>query len=433
MYVFCISKNKEPLGLVSPKQAKKLLNKGKAAVLLKQPFSLIMKEDTNLFNNELILKIDPGYKTTGLAIMDGDSVLFAAQIKHHAHLIKLNMESRKALRKGRRSRKTGYRKAKWLNRTRKDSWMPPSLQNIVSNVTTWVKRITKFCPIKEIWVEANKFDIRKKIDPTVSGKEYQQGKLSGYKNARDKFIKEDLVCFYCGKNREQLHKEGLKLQQDHFLPRSKGGSNSLRNFVPCCSKCNKEKGNKIVKDSRIDNKSFRAMTAMNQVKYRILESISEITDIKVMTFTGKQTYDNRLKYYGDIKDKDRDNCHWVDSVCVGDVNGINCLIDNVLIIESRGHGSRQMCITDKYGFPKTHRKKKKNVGIATGDIVKHKETNQTGIVSAARSPKTEKSKTSNIEVVFGKKKKSVTSAKLVTVQKSDGYKYSYQKPLFFPK
>jgi len=48
-------------------------------------------------------------------------------------------------------------------------------------------------------------------------------------------------------------------------------------------------------------------------------------------------------------------------------------ISNVqpLQIRAIGHGSRQMCRTDKYGFPKTHRTRKAMfMGFQTGDIVK---------------------------------------------------------------
>jgi hypothetical protein len=42
-----------------------------------------------------------------------------------------------------------------------------------------------------------------------------------------------------------------------------------------------------------------------------------------------------------------------------------------LVITAMGHGSRQMCRMDKYGFPRTTTKKFKRVhGFQTGDMVK---------------------------------------------------------------
>lgn len=44
-------------------------------------------------------------------------------------------------------------------------------------------------------------------------------------------------CVKCG-NRE-------KLEYDHIIPRSKGGSNTIRNIELLCEKCNRAKGSKI--------------------------------------------------------------------------------------------------------------------------------------------------------------------------------------------
>jgi hypothetical protein len=42
-----------------------------------------------------------------------------------------------------------------------------------------------------------------------------------------------------------------------------------------------------------------------------------------------------------------------------------------LLIEATGHGSRQMCGTNKYGFPTRHRSRsKRHYGFATGEMVR---------------------------------------------------------------
>ena len=43
-------------------------------------------------------------------------------------------------------------------------------------------------------------------------------------------------CAYCGKE--------LSLQQEHFIPLSKGGEYTLNNIIPSCQKCNGSKNNK---------------------------------------------------------------------------------------------------------------------------------------------------------------------------------------------
>ena len=63
----------------------------------------------------------------------------------------------------------------------------------------------------------------------------------------------------------------------------------------------------------------------------------------------------------------------MDAACVGET-GANVHIPDTLkplIITATGHGSRQMCRVDQYGFPRTTAKKQKAVkGFQTGDIVK---------------------------------------------------------------
>jgi 5-methylcytosine-specific restriction endonuclease McrA len=46
-------------------------------------------------------------------------------------------------------------------------------------------------------------------------------------------------CFYCGK---LLTCNNLTI--DHFIPKSKGGTNEIQNLRLACKRCNSDKGNK---------------------------------------------------------------------------------------------------------------------------------------------------------------------------------------------
>lgn len=60
--VFILDTNKHPLNPISPKQARKLLGKGKAAVYRQFPFTIILKSTVdNPTTYPLTLKIDPGW------------------------------------------------------------------------------------------------------------------------------------------------------------------------------------------------------------------------------------------------------------------------------------------------------------------------------------------------------------------------------------
>jgi hypothetical protein len=65
--------------------------------------------------------------------------------------------------------------------------------------------------------------------------------------------------------------------------------------------------------------------------------------------------------------------HWLDAACVGasTPDDLDVAIDSVLLIASKGHGNRQMCRTDKHGFPRRHVPRQKQwFGFRTGDLVK---------------------------------------------------------------
>ena len=84
-YVFVLDTNKQPLNPVHPGWARKLLSSGRAAVYRRYPFTIILKcavPEPAL--QGLRLKIDPGSKTTGLAIINDDTgdVVFAAELQH---------------------------------------------------------------------------------------------------------------------------------------------------------------------------------------------------------------------------------------------------------------------------------------------------------------------------------------------------------------
>jgi hypothetical protein len=181
-YAFLIDGNNRPLNPVHPAQARKLLDSGKAAVFRRYPFTLILKQVVeNAVVHPLTLKIDPGSKVTGISLVtDRDEVIWGMELEHRGQLIKSALDSRRAVRRGRRNRNTRYRKARFLNRNRPPSWLAPSLMHRVLTTETWVKRLCKLAPIGEIQQELVWFDTQALDNPEISGCEYQQGTLLGY-------------------------------------------------------------------------------------------------------------------------------------------------------------------------------------------------------------------------------------------------------------
>ena len=151
-------------------------------MLRRYPFAIIMQdlELENCATHNHQLKIDPGAKTTGLAIVQNHRVVWAAELTHRGIQIRDALTSRRQLRRSRRNRKTRYRQPRFLNRRKPKGWLPPSLMSRVYNILTWVKKLIRCCPITGISQELVLFDTQKMQNSEISGAKYQQGTLWGY-------------------------------------------------------------------------------------------------------------------------------------------------------------------------------------------------------------------------------------------------------------
>jgi 5-methylcytosine-specific restriction endonuclease McrA len=198
-FVFVLDTNYQQLNPIPPGQARRLLKQGKAAIYRRYPFTIILKHKiSNPQTQPHQLKIDPGAKVTGLAIVQDERVIWGAELTHRGEKIKHDLESHRAIRRHRRNRKTRYRQPRFFNRKRKPGWLPPSLESRVENILTWVKRIRRYVPITGISQELVKFDTQAIQNPEISGIEYQQGELAGYEIREYLLSKWDRKCAYCG-------------------------------------------------------------------------------------------------------------------------------------------------------------------------------------------------------------------------------------------
>ncbi|MBD2597298.1 HNH endonuclease [Nostoc spongiaeforme FACHB-130] len=375
--VFVLDTEKRPLDPIHSAQARQLLRNKKAAVYRRFPFTIILKESrADASVSDLRIKLDPGAKITGIALVNDSTgeVVFAADLKHRGFAIIDALISRRQLRRSRRNRKTRYRKPRFLNRTRPEGWLAPSLMSQVHNVETWVNRLRKFAPITAISTELVKFDMQLMRNPEIEGKEYQQGTLAGYETREFLLEKWNRQCAYCGI-------KDIPLQIEHIHPRSKGGSNSITNLTLSCEKCNVKKGTKDIKDflkkdpTRLQKilaqakKPLADAAAVNATRYKLLEVLKS-TDLPVECGSGGLTKFNRTN-------QQLQKTHWLDAACVGQSTPI-LIIKGIkpLLITANGHGTRQMCRTDKFGFPNRYVPKLKFIkGFQTGDIVKAVVTN----------------------------------------------------------
>jgi 5-methylcytosine-specific restriction endonuclease McrA len=367
-FAFVLNSNKQPLDPIHPGTARQLLKAGKAAVFRMYPFTIIYKQEVNQVSNPIEIKLDPGSKTTGVALVQDSKVIWAAELTHRGRNIQASLESRRAIRGNRRARKTRYRQARFLNRARPKGWLAPSLQHRVETTLTWVNKLIKFAPIGLIVQELVRFDLQQLENPGISGIEYQQGELLGYEVREYLLNKWDRQCTYC-------EVKDLPLQVEHVKPKASGGTNRISNLCLACDKCNKKKGildikiflakkPELLRKIQSQLKApLKDAAAVNSTRWGLLNRL-KLTGLPVSTGSGGLTKFNRTKL-------ELPKTHWLDAACVGVVEILKVLTNQPLLIQSQGHGTRQMCRTDKFGFPSRHVPRNKFVrGFQTGDIVK---------------------------------------------------------------
>src|SRR5260370_6631868 len=134
--VFVLDAERRPLAPVHPGRARLLLKAGKVAVFKRHPFTVILKRSVaRPASQRFRLKVDPGSKTTGLALVDEETheVVWAAELRHQGEAIVERLRARRAVRRGRTQRHTRYTQARFANRRRKGGWLPPSHRVPVHN------------------------------------------------------------------------------------------------------------------------------------------------------------------------------------------------------------------------------------------------------------------------------------------------------------
>jgi 5-methylcytosine-specific restriction endonuclease McrA len=371
--VFVIDTDYNPLDPVHPGYARRLLKQGKAAVYRRYPFTIVLKrvvEEPQM--QPLRLKLDPGSKTTGIALVDDGNgkVVFAAELAHRGHAIKESLDDRRVVRRNRRNCKTRYRKPRWQNRRRKKGWLPPSLESRIANILTWVARLCRLAPITALSMELVKFDLQQIENPNITSVEYQQGTLQGYEVREYLLEKWERTCAYCSV-------QNVPLQVEHIHPRAKGGTSRISNLTLACEPCNKAKDTlditvflakkpEVLKHILAQVKRpLKDASAVNATRWAVLQRLKAL-GLPVECGSGGLTKYNRTT-------RGLPKTHWLDAACVGKSTPVGLSHTGIvpLQIKAMGHGSRQMCVVDKYGFPKQHKQRKKTfLGYQTGDMIK---------------------------------------------------------------
>ncbi|MFQ6043513.1 MAG: RNA-guided endonuclease IscB, partial [Candidatus Poribacteria bacterium] len=294
--VFVLDKKKRPLMPTHPARVRQLLKKGRAVVHKRVPFTIRLKDRDGGAVQPVRMKIAPSRKTTGIAIVreynDVAEVLHLA-VLHHKPDIRKAMAQRYNYRRRRRRVNLRYRPPRFNNRRRKKGWLPPSLRSRVDSVSSWVKRYRKLVPLKAVSVETAFFDPEKFQNPETAGVVYENGKLIGYEVREYLLLKWGRRCAYCGA-------EGLKLQVEHVIPKSRNGTDRVSNLTLACRKCNIKKDNQTATEFGYPEiqaeagKHPKDITAVSITRWAIYRAVKAM-GLEVEISTRGRTKYNRIR------------------------------------------------------------------------------------------------------------------------------------------
>ena len=445
MAVLVLDKRKRPLMPCSEKRARLLLERGRARVHRMVPFTIRLVdrrvEDSVL--QPVRLKLDPGSKTTGMALVreketvdasTGEvlrtlTVLMLLELRHRGHAIRDALTRRRAFRRRRRGN-LRHRPARFDNRTKPNGWLAPSLQHRVDTTLTWVSRLRRWVPVTALSTMIHRFDTQALQNPEISGAEYQHGELFGYEVREYLLEKWGRKCAYCDA-------EHTPLTIDHIHPRSRGGSDRVSNLTIACHDCNQRKSNRGVAEflahdpkrlARIESvrkAPLKDAAAVNSTRWALFQRL-KATNLPVEAASGGRTKRNRHRLQVPKE-------HGLDAACVGHVDAIEnwplqgATRQPVLSIKATGRGSYQRTRLTKHGFPRGYLTRSKSAfGFQTGDLVKAVVTRGKKAGAYLGRVAIRASGSFNIQTVTGLAQ-GIHHRFCALIQRADGYGYSWTK------
>ncbi len=360
----------------SPARARQLLATQRAVVARLYPFTIRLRDRLAGTIQPVVLKLDPGSKTTGLAIVreqptpDGPihHALWLGELQHRGTQIHKALLQRAAFRRRRRSANLRHRAPRFHNRTRPDGWLAPSLRHRVETVETMARRLSLSVPIARVDLETVRFDTQALVNPEIDGVEYQRGTLFGTEIREYLLAKWGRRCAYCDAT-------NVPVNVEHIVARANGGSNRVSNLTLACVPCNDRKAQltidlflahdpaRLARITAQAQASLRDAAAVNATRYAIRDVLRGL-GLVVSPWTGGRTKWNRERF-------SLPKTHALDALCVGTVARLTQARMSVVAITACGRGSRKRTRLTAHGFPRGHLMRHKAVhGFRTGDLVR---------------------------------------------------------------
>lgn len=306
MLVYVLNKYGKPLMPCKPQKARKLLKQNKAKVIRTEPFTIQLLYGSSGYKQDITLGVDAGSKHIGLSASTEEKELYASDVELRTDIVDL-LSKRRQYRKSRRSRKTRYRKARFLNRVKSKNkgWLAPSIENKIHTHFKVISDVHKILPITKIIVETASFDIQKINNPDIQGEEYQQGVQLGFWNAREYVLFRDGHKCQCCKGKSKD-----KVLNVHHIESRKTGGNAPNNLITLCETCHTKyhKGEIELPKNIKRGMSFRDATFMGIMRWTFYNRLKELYSNVSMTY-GYITKNTRIA-------NDLPKEHYVDALCI---------------------------------------------------------------------------------------------------------------------
>ena len=454
--VILLDRHKRPAGFITEAHLRRLCKNRRAVIYRKFPCVAILKDgDAREFKDvrSYRIKIDPGAAHTGISIVcnETNEVMMYIQVRHRGEAVKEAMDTKRGARRNRRARETGYRRCKFkggreYDSSREEGWLPPSVKSTADNIISWVHRLKRWVNITECSFEAVRFDTQLMDNPDIEGKGYQHGTLFGYELREYLLDKYGHTCQYCaGASGDKV------LEWEHIVPKSRGGSDSVKNATLSCSACNREKGSlkpgewndKIRSKSRLSELDSARIDGIGKVIAGKLNGVSDRYCAWVNS-TRRYTEKSLFGIFGDVECSsggrtkyNREQVlhlpkdHHYDALCVGSIpeGGYTDMTNGyVLMVTAMGRGNRLRGNTNKCGVivTKYRDRRKTHNGFMTGDIVRADIPHGKYACRCTGRITIRHSGSFAIRTSDGRKF-DVNCKYLTPLQKADGYSYHYER------
>ncbi len=268
MFVYVLNCHGQPLMPCQPRQARLLLRVGKAKVARMVPFTIQLLYGSSGYKQEVSLGVDAGTHHIGVSATTENTVFFEAEVKPRTDIQEV-IATRQQFRRARRSRKTRYRKARFLNRRKPQGWFAPSVQHKVDAHMKTIRLVHRLLPVCKTTIEVAQFDLQKIRHPEIEGVAYQQGPQLGFWNVREYVLARDNhTCQWCKGTSKDL------ILNVHHIESRKTGGNSPDNLITLCETCHDlihhtHQEHLIIRRSA----SWRDATQMGIIRWRIYEAV----------------------------------------------------------------------------------------------------------------------------------------------------------------